>query len=171
MIYAAATALTIVNILWLASTLITLPGNWLMVATACLAAWWQRDAGMFSPWTLVAAGGLAAAGEVVEFLASAVGVRRAGGTRWGGVGSLVGAVIGLAIGTIVVPVPVLGSLLGASGGAIAGTLLLELAAGRRVKHAFKPSLAAGAGRLAGTLLKFAIGVVIWLVIAVAAFWP
>ena len=61
MIYVAETALTIVNIFWLVGTLIMLPGNWLMLATACLAAWWGWDAGMFSPW-LVAEGVLTAAG-------------------------------------------------------------------------------------------------------------
>ena len=42
MIYLAATALAIVNIFWLLATLLMLPGNWLMLATGCLAAWWRE---------------------------------------------------------------------------------------------------------------------------------
>ena len=81
------------------------------------------------------------------------------------------AVAGLIAGTALIPIPVLGSLLGACVGAAAGSLIGELAAGRRPRRIWRPSLAAGAGRLIGTLAKLAIGVIIFLEIAVAAFWP
>jgi uncharacterized protein YqgC (DUF456 family) len=170
MIYLAAGLLVIVNTVWLVLTLLTLPGNWLMVASAAAVAWWGRDAGMISLPVLIVAGALAAGGEVVEFTASAVAVRKTGASRWGAMGSLLGAIVGLIVGTVAIPLPIVGSLTGACAGAVVGALLLEIATGRKVKRALRPSLAAGAGRLAGTLIKFAIGVVIWMMIAVAAFW-
>jgi len=171
MIYLVAAILSGVNLVWLLATLVMLPGNWLMVACAAGVAWWQRDAGMFSPWTLAVAGGLALAGEIIEFAASAAGVGKAGGSRWGGVGALAGALLGLALGAVLVPVPVVGPLIGACCGAAAGALVGEVAFGKGVRQAFRPSLAAGAGRLAGTVLKFAVGVLIWTILTVAAFWP
>jgi len=170
MIYLVAGVLVIVNGVWLILTLLMLPGNWLMVGTAGLVAWWYRDAEMISLPVLIVAGALAVAGEVVEFAASGIAARKTGASRWGGFGSLLGAVVGLVIGTAAIPIPILGSLLGACGGAILGALALEIATGRKMHRAIKPSLAAGAGRLAGTIIKFAIGLVIWTTIAVAAFW-
>ncbi len=171
MIYLWATLLLAVNAVWVLLTLLMLPGNWMMVATTVAVGWWQWEEGMFSPWTLVAIVVLAAMGEVVEFLASAVGVRKAGGTRWAGAASLVGAVVGAIPGTVLIPLPVAGSLVGACAGACIGAWTIELAAGRGIRRSVKPALAAGAGRLVGTLGKFIIGVAIWIVIAVAAFYP
>jgi len=171
MIYFWATVLCAINLAWLAGTIFMLPGNWLMVATAAAFAWWQRDAGMMGVWPLVVAALLALVGEAIEFFASSLAVRSAGGTRWGAFGALMGAAAGLVVGTALIPVPVLGSLLGACVGAAAGSLGGELAAGRKSPGLWRPSLAAGAGRLIGTLAKFVIGVMIFLTIAVAAFWP
>ena len=171
MIYLWASLLVVVNAFWLALTLLMLPGNWMMVATTALVAWWQWDKGMFSPWTLAAIVALAAAGEVLEFLSSALGVRKAGGTRWAALASLAGAAIGAAVGTFAIPVPVLGSLLGVCVGACAGAWACEAALGRSLTRSAKVSLAAGAGRLLGTIAKLLIGTVIWLIVAAAAFWP
>ena len=171
MIYLWASLLCVVNAGWLSLTLLMLPGNWMMLATTMLAAWWLRGAGMFSPWTLVAIVALALIGELVEFFSSAVGVSKSGGTRWGGTGSLLGAVVGAIGGTLLIPVPLLGSLVGVCVGAAGGALAGELATGRSGSQSAKSATAAGAGRLVGTAVKFIIGVVIWSIIAIAAFWP
>ena len=96
--YLWAVLLVVSNLFWLVLTLLTLPGNWLMVAATGALAWCYWEAGMFSPWTLAAIIALAAGGEVLEFLASAMGVSKAGGTRWAGLGSVVGAVAGAIAG-------------------------------------------------------------------------
>jgi len=166
-----AVILVVTNLVWLALTLILLPGNWIMVTMTLLVAWWRWDERMFSPWTLVAIVALAALGEVVEFLSSALGVKRVGGTKWSSLSALAGAIVGAIAGTFLIPIPVLGSLVGACGGACAAAWALETAQGRDAKRAAKSGIAAGAGHLVGTGTKFAIGVVIWLIIAVAAFWP
>ncbi len=81
MTYLVATLLVVVNLAWLALNIFQLPGNWMIVATTGLVAWWQWDEGMFSVWTLAAVLVLAVIGEVLEFFAGVAGTSRAGGTR------------------------------------------------------------------------------------------
>lgn len=176
-IYLWATLLTLVNLVWLCLNLLTLPGNWLMVATTMLLAWWQWDAAkaagdqMFSIPTLVAIVALAALGEVVEFFAGVAGARKAGSTRWGSAGALLGGIVGAVAGTFVIPVPVLGSLIGACAGACLGAWGMELLGGREMRPSIRAGIGGGVGRLGGTVLKSFLGVLIWIIVAVAAFWP
>jgi uncharacterized protein YqgC (DUF456 family) len=154
-----------------------LPGTWLMAALAGLFAWWQWDAGR-SPAdqflglpALIMILALAVIGEIWEFAAGAAGAKRAGASLWGAIGALVGAIFGGVAGTFVIPIPVVGSLIGACGGAALGAWMCELAIGRTHDQAVRSGVGAGVGRLKGTLAKLAIAIVMWLVIAVAAFWP
>lgn len=171
MIYLIATLLAVTNAFWLLLTLLTLPGNWLMVTAAALVAWWRWDERMFSPWTLLVILGLALVGELVELLASSVAVKRSGGSRIGSFGALLGAILGAVLGTIMLPIPLLGSLVGACGGACAGAWAGDLAAGRPHRASARSGVAAGAGRLFATVAKFAVGALIWIIITVASFWP
>jgi len=171
MIYLWATILVLVNAGWLVLTVLTLPGNWLMVATTVAVAWWQWGKGMFHPATLAAIALLAAGGEALEVVSSAGGARRAGGTRWASIGSLVGALAGALAGTFLIPVPLLGPLIGACAGACLGALGLELMGGRGARQSIRSGLGAGIGRLLAAVAKIAVGVVIWVIVAVAAFWP
>ena len=171
-IYVLAVLLVLVNAGFLVMTLFMLPGNWLMVAATMAVALWQWDAGMFSIYPLIAICALAAIGEVVEFLTSAIAVRKSGGTRKGSIGALLGGLPGGLIGTLVIPIPVVGTLVGAAVGAAAGACLFERRfAKRRPAESVRSGVAAGAGVLIGTVTKSVIGCVIWLIIAVAAFWP
>ena len=171
MIYLWASLLVVWNAVAVFLTLLSLPGTWLMVLATVLLAWWQWDIRMFSPWTLGIVVALAVAGEVLEFLASAVGVRKAGGTRRGSLGALLGSIVGAIIGTLAIPIPVIGSLVGTCGGAFAGAWLLEITSGRTAAESVRSGLGGGAGRVMGTLAKFVIAVILWVIIAVAAFWP
>jgi uncharacterized protein YqgC (DUF456 family) len=174
MIYLWASLLTLLNAGWLLALVIGLPGTWLMLLTTGLLAWWQWDAPggpMFAPGVLVAVFVLAILGEVVEFGAGLAGSKHAGGTRWGAVGALVGTVVGGIAGTVLIPLPFIGSLIGACLGAAAGASGLELYTGRAMRPALQSGVGAGLGRLGGTLGKLAIGLAMWLTIAVAAFWP
>lgn len=172
-----AILLTLLNALWLALVVFGLPGNWLMVATTAALAWWQWDEAkpasdqMFSVTMLIILAALAAAGEIAELLAGLVGSKTAGGTKWGAAGALAGTIIGAIAGTVMIPIPVLGSILGACGGAALGAALLEIKGGMHLEGALRSGAGAGAGRLVGTLAKLACGVAIWLLSAVAAFWP
>ncbi len=171
MTYVIATILVVLNTGCFVLVLLRLPGIWLMVLSTALVAWWRWDEGMFSIWTLIAILILAFVSEALEFLAGAAGTRKAGGSRWAAAVSIAGGIAGAIIGTFAIPVPVLGSLIGAIAGATLGAWLTELVIGREMHEAVKSGAGAGAGTLAGALIKLAFGVAVWLIIAVAAFWP
>ena len=167
MTYLSAVILILTNAIWLALDVLGLPGNWLMVAGTLLLAW--LEPGMFSVWTLVAIVILAAAGEVLELLSGVWGARKGGAGRRGSAGALVGGVIGAIAGTFWIPVPVLGSLVGACAGACFGAWFLELRGGRDFRASFRAGVGAGVGRALGTVIKLAVGILLWLIIAIAAF--
>lgn len=80
-----------------------------------------------------------------------------------------GGVIGAIVGTFSIPVPVLGSLVGACAGACCGAWFLELRGGRDFWASLRAGVGAGAGRALGTVIKLAVGILLWLIIAIAAF--
>ena len=145
-------------------TLLSLPGNWLMVtATAVYAYLVPAGSRAAIGWKVVVAIlVLAALGEVVELLAGAAGAARAGGSRRGAalalLGSLVGAIVGVVVG---LPIPLAGSviaaLLFAGLGAMAGAILGEVWVGRNLGASWQIGAAAFRGRLIGTLGKMLIG--------------
>ncbi len=169
MTYLWAAILVLTNALWLVLDLLGLPGNWLMVAGTLLVAWLRP--GMFSAGTLVAVVIVAAAGEVLELLSGALGARKGGAGRRGSAGALLGGFVGAIAGTFLIPVPVLGSLVGACAGACLGAWSLEMSGGRDFDESLRAGVGAGVGRALGTVVKLAAGVLLWLVIAVAAFVP
>ena len=177
MFYVWAIILVLVNAVWWFLNLLVLPGNTLMVLSAGLVTWltWDTSKGwnqqMFSIYTLVAVFVLAIFGEVLEFFSGVAGAKTAGGSAWGKFGAILGAIVGAIVCTFLIPIPIVGSLIGACGGAFLGAYLLELAGGKKSKPALKSGAGAGVGRLTGTLIKLILGVVIWVIIAVAAFWP
>jgi uncharacterized protein len=145
-------------------TLLSLPGNWLMVAATAIYACFVPAA---SPagigWKVVAAIlVLAALGEVIELLSGVAATARAGGSRRGAalalVGSLVGAIVGVFVG---LPIPLAGSviaaLLCAGLGAMAGAMLGEIWAGRNFDASWRIGFAAFRGRLLGAAAKTLIG--------------
>ena len=140
-------------------TLLSMPGNWLMVAAVALYAYLVPDGRLDIGWPTVATLlGLAVLAEVLEFAAGALGAARAGGSKraalLGALGSMIGALFGAASG---VPVPVVGSMVGAvlfaCVGALAGAMLGEAWKGRDFDHSLRVGQAAFWGRLLGTLAK------------------
>ena len=171
MLYVELSILILLNLLWLTLVLFGLPGNWLMVLSTSLLAWWTWDQGVFSGWTLIAIAVLAALGELIEFVGGLVGARRAGASWRASVAGIFGALIGALGGTILFPVPVVGTIVGACLGVGLAVWLVETSRGEHPDRSFRRAVGAGMGELVGILSKFAVGVVIWLTIAVAAFWP
>jgi len=171
MSYIWITLLAMVNAGCLMLNLVALPGNWLMLGFTFLFAWWRWSEGVFCVWTLAAVLALAVLGEALELLAGMVGARAAGSTRRGALGALAGGVIGAVAGTILIPIPLLGSLAGASVGAFIGAFAGETSRGRPHWAGLRIGIRAGLGTATGMILKLAIGVVIWLTITIAAFWP
>jgi len=166
-----ASLLVLVNAAWLFLVVLGLPGNWLIVASTVLVAWWHWDDGMFGTGILVSIVVLAAIGEVFELAAAVLGSKTAGGTGRGSIGALVGGFGGAVLGTIFIPVPLLGTLAGACIGAGLGAWGLEIQGGLPGREAVRSGVGAGVGRFFGTVFKLVVGALIWLVVAVAAFWP
>ena len=155
-------------------SLLSLPGNWMMVAAAAVYAYFMpADSRAAIGWmTITAMLVLAGLGEVIELLAGAVGTAQAGGTRRGAVLALLGSVVGGLVGLLVgIPIPIVGSffaaILFAALGALVGAMLGEFWAGRKWGASWRVGTAAFGGRLFGTLGKMAAGAMI-LVLALAA---
>jgi uncharacterized protein YqgC (DUF456 family) len=101
-------------------------------------------------------GALAVVGAALGHVAAAVGVRRAGGSRWAIAGAVVGAVLGL----FAAP---LGLLLGPVLGAIAG----EIVRTRHLVHGVR----AGGGALLGMALGAVAHVAVaFVMVALFAWW-
>lgn len=160
---------------WL-TTLVTLPGNWLVVALAAGFAWlFPVTDGRGIGWTTVGiTAALALAGEVIEFAAGAAGAAKQGASRRAVALSLVGAMVGSITGVMVgTPVPVIGSfvmaLVGGAGGAFAGAYLGEMWKGRSEDERIAAGQGALVGKIWGTLGKLACGAVSVAIVAVDAF--
>jgi len=171
MIYIASIFLVILNTALLAVVVFGLPGNWLMVLSTCLFAWWRSEDAVFSIYTLILITVLAVLGEIIEFFAGIGGAKKAGAGWQGSIGAIAGAVTGAILGTALIPIPFLGTLIGACTGAGLGAWGFELSAGRKLTHSVRSGLGAGIGVFIGVTSKFAIGIIIWLIVAIAAFWP
>ncbi len=146
---------------------ISLPGNWLAVALIGLYFWLgPADGRVALSWPIpVAAFMLALAGELFEFVAAALGAKRAGASRrstlFAVLGSLVGAIVGAIVG---LPIPFVGSVVAAllfgAGGALGGAMYGEWTDGKSWQESWTVGHAAFWGRLLGTLGKVASGAVI-----------
>jgi uncharacterized protein len=146
-------------------TLMGMPGNWLMVvATAIYAFLMPAQSPGAVGWRIVLALVVVAAlGEIVELVAGAIGASKAGGGRRGAVLALVGSMIGGIVGMILgLPIPLVGSVLAAvffaALGAMAGAAIGEFGAGKSLDTSWRIAKAAFWGRLAGTLGKTILGV-------------
>ncbi len=171
MLYAWLSILVVLNAASLMLVLFGLPGNWLMVISTCLFAWWKWDQRVFSGWTLIAIVAIALLGELIEFLAGMLGARRSGASWRGAISAVFGAIFGALVGTFVIPVPFLGSVIGASIGAGLAVWAVEVSRGELAEHSLRRGVGAGIGQFVGITSKIMLGLVIWLIIAVAAFWP
>lgn len=139
-------------------TVVSLPGNWLILATAGVYAWLtpegtRWDIGLPVLGVLL---GLAVVGEIVEALASAAGVKKVGGSKRGAVLAVVGSVIGAIVGTGAIPIPAFGTIFGACLGALVGAVVGELWKGRDIDHTLRVGQAAFWGRLVGSLAKIIV---------------
>ena len=159
----------VLNLAWLAIVPFAMPGNWLMIITTLSFAWYAQDAQLYSTPTLVTIVLLAFLGEVVEFFAGMGGAKRAGASFIGSVGAIIGAVTGAILGTFLIPIPIIGTLLGSCVGAGFGTWTLERIKGKTHDESLKSGLGAGVGQFVGLITKLAIGITIWVIIAVALF--
>ncbi len=164
------------GVAWL-TTLLSLPGNWLIVGFAALFAWLvPQDVVRGLSWTTIAVlAGMAIFGEVVEFAAGAAGAAKQGASKrsvaLAMVGAVVGSVLGLAVGA---PILILGSfvmaLVGGAAGAFFGAYLGEAWKGRPHEARVAAGRGAFAGRIWGTVGKLAVGAIMLVIVAFDAFF-
>ena len=158
---------------WL-MTLLGLPGNWLMVASAGVYAWLSpaTNSANLSWQSIVLLAVVAGLGELAEFAASFWGAKRAGGSRRAAllaiVGSLIGAVCGAFVG---IPIPIVGPLLaavlGGALGALVGAAIGEHSLGESPGQSWRVGHAAFWGRVLGTGAKIVAATIIAVAILVA----
>ena len=171
MLYLWSALLILLNTVWLVLVVFGLPGNWLIVISTCLFAWWRWNEKVFSIYTLIAIVALAVLGELLEFFGGMHGAKKAGASWAGSVAALAGAIMGAIFGTFLTPIPFLGTLLGACVGAGLGAWAFEFARGKKMEESVRYGVGAGLGELLGITSKLALGILIWFIVAVAAFWP
>lgn len=174
MSYVWASLLVLTLALGWAIGLLGMPGNWVIVAAAAAYAFLVPGPSILAVGWPVVLGliVLACLGELLEFLAGALGVGQAGGSRRGAVMALVGSLLGGGVGLFVgLPIPLVGSLaaavLFAGFGALLGAIWGERSAGREFGASWKIGKAAFWGRLLGTAAKSAIGAVMVVIVIVA----
>lgn len=165
MLYVAGILVVLFGIAGIGLTILTLPGTWLAVIVAALCTWWQPN--LMSWWVVAAALALAILAEVIEFAASAVGTAKAGGTKHGGIGSLIGGIAGAIFGA-----PFffgLGAIPGAVIGAFLGAVIGEKGIGKRSwAESTKSGKGAAVGRLVATAFKIMFAGAIALLLAVGS---
>ena len=159
-----------------------LPGGWIMLALAVVIEF--SDGAYLPPernqtfawWVIGAAVACLLLGELLEFVASALGAKKGGASRAGMIGSLVGGFVGaLSLGGVMSVVPGVGTILGVFFGALVGTfagaVIGEIGVAQQtMRGSVKPAIGATIGRIMGTVSKVGLAMVVWLTLSVAAFW-
>ena len=175
--YSLAALVVLAGVVCWLTNLIGAPGNWLLAGLVALFAWLAPATdGRGISWTTVGIlVALAAAGEVLEFMAGAAGAAKQGASRRSVVYSLIGGFAGSLAGAMFgSPIPVFGSLAGAlfggSAGAFAGAYYGESSRQRSHRESVAVGKAAFWGRLWGTAGKFIVGAVMLGTTAVDAIW-
>ncbi|KPK85041.1 MAG: hypothetical protein AMJ94_19505 [Deltaproteobacteria bacterium SM23_61] len=132
----------------LGSILPALPGTPLILLGALVYAWYTGFT-VISWMTLLALLVLTILSYFLDVFASALGVKKLGGSRWGMAGALLGAIIGL----------VFGGLLGLILGPFVGAFLLELAKKKDPAASLRSGVGTLLGFLAGTIGKLILAAI------------
>ena len=160
----------------IALVIVGLPGTWLLIGLAVGLEFLQR---LWAPagsewlipwWVFVVAVVVAIIGEILEFLAGALGAKKGGASKRGMLGALIGGLVGTIAGTIIIPIPIVGSLIGAIAGCGLGAIVGEMTAAEdiQLKDTIKPAAGAVIGRILGTLAKVPCALIAWVVLCAAA---
>ena len=173
-LYLAALCLVFTAVFCWFLVLLGIPGLWIMVATTGVYALLvPHDSSLAIHWLTVGClAGVAALAEVVEMVASMLGVAKVGGSRRGALLSLLGSMIGGLAGAFVgLPATIVGSVLAmifcAALGAFLGAIVGETWKGRGAGESLRIGRAAFVARLVGTLAKVLFGSVMVVVVVMA----
>jgi uncharacterized protein YqgC (DUF456 family) len=172
---AGAALFALAGLLGVALTPVGVPGAWMLIGLAgtvdVTAMLFGRGEPLpFGVQSLAIAVVAAVAGEVIEFIAGALGAKAGGASRSGVVGSMIGGFIGVVAGTLLVPVPIVGSIVGALAGVAIGAAIGEIVFhGRTARDSVRPAAGAAVGRVIGSLAKLPCSLVAWAALVYDAF--
>lgn len=163
-----------VSAVGVALALLTLPGAWLILiagivlgfGTPALAGLMGHTmAPLYDERTLIVCGVLALLAEIIEFVASAAGAKRAGGGRGAMVWAMMGGLVGGLAGGMIIPIvgAIPGGVLGAGLGAVAAERTLS---GRTWRESSRVGQGAAAGKLGAIVAKGGAAGVIALILLV-----
>lgn len=142
-----------------------LPGLWVM-ALAVVGYGWLTSFRAIGVATIAIVVGLALLGEILEGWVGFGLARRFGGSHRAGWGALIGGLVGAVAG---VPVPIIGSVIGAFVGSFIGAAAFEYSWSGAPGTAVRAGWGAVLGRAAAAAAKIALGIVIAVLAAFAAF--
>ena len=150
----------------LALVVVTLPGLWVMTAAAAIYALLthERHIGFKS---LAALFVLSLGGEILEMTAGGAAARKAGGERRAAIGALLGGIAGGIIGSLVFPLVL--TIVGVCLGSFVGAAGFEFLGGGETAHSLGVGWAAAKGRFVGVMMKLVVGIVMFLLVVIAAF--
>jgi uncharacterized protein YqgC (DUF456 family) len=145
----------------------TLPGLWLMAASAGVYALLTHR--YFIGWgTLAVLLVLALIAEIIETTAAGAGAKRAGGGRAGLWGAIIGGILG-GIFLSFIPIPIVSTFVGVCLGTFLGAMVGELSTGRDVRKSAIVGVGATGGRVFGTFVKLGFGLTMLVITMVMAF--
>jgi len=177
MVYVWLTLFVILIILFWLLNLVSLPGNWMIVALTLIWVIFGPVDYRFSWIVVVVIAVLGLIGEAIEFGASILGTNKMGGSARGATLSVVGSIVGGIMGAIFgipFPIPLVGSLIGsvllAAVGAWIGAMIGEKWVGKPLKESVQIGGAAFIGRLLGTAGKLVVGSIMAALAIVAPFF-
>ncbi len=150
----------ILCIIGLAGSLLPmLPGTPLIFLAALVYAWHTSFATV--TWEiLLLLLALLLLSQIMEYLASMIGAKKCGASRWGIIGALSGGIIGM-IG---------GGLAGLIIGTFLGALVAELGYGKSLNASLHIGVGTVVGFVGGTIGKFIIALIMISVFLAAIFW-
>ena len=149
------------------STVVGLPGNWILVVAA-LVTGIATGFGKLTVTTVLLCAGLAALGELIESVLGAVIVAKRGGSKAGVVGSIIGGFVGVVLGSGLFP-PLGSVVLGFVGGFL-GAVVGEMLRQPDLDNALRIGFWSFVGRTTAIAAKLSVGCVIfWLILR--ATWP
>ncbi len=163
--------LLVLNFAAWCTSLLMIPGNWIMVVVTALFAWgFSAEDGLGIRWATVGViTALAAVGELIELSGGPVGAFKSGASRRAAILAVVGGFAGATVGAVILlPIfffgPILGALVGGGVGAFLGGAFGQSWKGGTAQQPFEVGRAAMIGHVLAMVAKLLIGAVIFVIV-------
>lgn len=147
--------LIVVVLLGAGATLVGLPGNLMIFLAALGYGYWEHFIHVNSTFLLILFG-IFVVGETAEFLAAALGAKRANASGPAVAAAIIGAIVGGIMGTGLLPL--VGTVLGAMLGALGASFLVEFIKSGDVAKSKHVAINVAIGQITGMLFKLAVAI-------------